>query len=57
MKQLESTKKKNPYTRHAFVGIKFSPDEVQYLKSMAKKLTKGNMSEFIRYCALNFKAS
>ncbi len=56
MKKLESTKKKNPHARSAFVGVRFEPSEVAHIKAMAKKLTKsGTMSEFVRYCALNFK--
>lgn len=57
MKILKQTKKLNPYIRKIVVTCKVNSDEMRFLLSRAGAYTGGNVSEWIRFCALNFKPS
>jgi len=55
--KLKETKKPNPYARKIVLTLKVNHDEMKTLLSRAHGFTKGNVSEWVRYSALNFKPS
>jgi hypothetical protein len=55
MKKLKATKKQNPYARKIIVPFKVNSEEMRVLLRHAHSCTKGNVSEWVRYAALNFK--
>jgi len=55
MSNLKSIKKPNPYARKIVVPFKVNADEMRELLKKAHQYTKGNISEWVRFAALNFK--
>lgn len=55
MSKLKSMKKPNPYARKIIVPFKVNAEEMRKLLSKAHGFTKGNISEYVRFAALNFK--
>lgn len=45
----------NPFARKILVASKVNPDEMRVIVSKAHGNTKGNLSEWIREAALNYK--
>lgn len=57
MKALKPTKAPNPNLRTISVTLKVNALEMRKLLANAHGLTRGNMSEWLRFAALNFKPS
>lgn len=50
------TKKKlNPYTKRSLIQAKVNTEELQMIITKARMFTDGNVSEFVRLAALNYK--
>lgn len=56
-KKLKPTKKPNPNARKIVVPFKVNAEEMKTLLARAHGFTKGNISEWVRYAALNFVPS
>jgi hypothetical protein len=55
MSKLKKNKKQNPYARKITVPFKVNADEMRAILSNAHTFTKGNVSEWVRYAAMNCK--
>lgn len=55
MKSLKNDKKPNPYVRKIVLPIKVNSEEMRKILLHAGAFTKGNVSAWVRYAALNFK--
>jgi hypothetical protein len=53
-KKLKPTKKPNPNARKIVVPFKVNAEEMRVLLARAGGFTSGNVSEWVRYAALNF---
>lgn len=53
--QLKPTRKPNPYSRKIVLTLKVNAEEMKTLLARAHGFTKGNVSEWVRYAAMNFK--
>lgn len=54
-KELKPTKPKDKYVRTIVVTLRLNSDEMRQMLGFAHSFTKGNVSEWLRYSALNFK--
>ncbi len=55
MAKAKAKKKLNPYTKRGLIQAKVDNDELQVIVTKASVYTKGNVSEFVREAALNYR--
>ena len=55
MSILKATKKPNPHARKIVVPFKVNSEEMRELMKKAHGYSKGNISAWVRFAALNFK--
>lgn len=54
--KIKTERTPNPNVRKDFIAIKVSQTERAMIEQLAKRHAGGNISAFVRYAALNFKA-
>jgi hypothetical protein len=55
MPVLKQTKAPNPNLRKIVLDVRVNAEEMRTILARAHGLTKGNVSEWLRFAALNFK--
>ena len=54
-KTLKTLRKPNPYAKKILLQYKVNSEEMRIILGKAHHFTKGNLSAYARYAALNFK--